>query len=246
MTSLTTRSDPLNKYLRRTLRAWWADGLWDLAMAGFLALTAVWLHPLIRVMAFPSWTWPWPFSTQETINPMQQEIILWALGTLAIWGGFAFLAYRVVSWLKRRFIAPRLGDVRFKFILPIENRIYVIFVVSYLLGSLLVMGLLWLTKGGPQFATAFCAVAPASLLFAVGKIYNLPRYQWVALLGLGLSLLAEFFTTAADYMQGPANFLDVSPIYGNPSLTLLVWAGVLLVSGSLALYQTLRLPRVSD
>lgn len=246
MSSLTSYSDLLHKYLRRTVRAWWADGLWDLAMAGFVAVTAVWIHPLIRALAFPAWTWPWPFTTQEAVDPMQQEITLWSLGTLVIWGIFILLAYRLVNWLKRRFVAPRQGDVRFNFVLPIESRVVAIYMAVYLLGSLLAMGLFGLVKGGPHFAAAFCAVAPASMLLAIGGIYNLPRYQWVAVLGLGFSLLAEFFTTTAVYLQGPINFMDVSPIWGNPSLPLLVWAGILLVSGSLAFFQTMRLPHVTE
>lgn len=245
MTSLLSQTELINKQLRRTVRAWWADGLWDLAMAGFLVVTAVWLYPLIRVFAFPSWTWPWPFTTQETINPMQLEITLWAAATLVIWAGYVYLAYQVVSWLKRRFVAPRLGDVRFNFMLPIENRTMAAYVALYLLGSFLVMLLLAWLKDGPRLATAFCLVAPASLLFVLGRTYALARYKWVAGLGLGFSLLAEFFTTTAVYLQGPTNFMDVSPILGNPSLPLLVWAGVLLVSGSLAFYQTMRLPHVS-
>ncbi|MBK8903443.1 MAG: hypothetical protein IPM53_19830 [Anaerolineaceae bacterium] len=246
MTSLTSQSETLNKYLRRTVRAWWADGLWDLAMAGFLAVTAMWLYPLIRAVAFPSWTWPWPFTTQETIYPMHAEIIVWAMATLVIWSGYVYLAYRVVSWLKRRFVASRLGDVRFNFMLPIENRAIAVYVALYLLGSVLVMALLAWLKDGPRLAAALCIVAPASLLFVLGKTYALARYRWVAGLGLGLSLLAEFFTTTAVYHQGPTNFMDVSPIVGNPSLPLLVWAGVLLVSGAFAFYQTMRLPHVSQ
>lgn len=246
MTSLSSQSTLLNKQLRRTVRAWWADGLWDMAVAGFCGLTAVWLFPLVRVLAFPAWTWPWPFVTEETVNPMRQEIALWALGMLAVWALFSFVAYWVVSWLKRRFVATRLGDVRFKFILPIENRILPIFIASYLLISFLVMGLFWLTTGGPRISSAFCVVAPAAMLFTIGKIYELPRYQWVAVLGVALAIGAEFFTTTAVYLEGPTNFLDVSATVGNPSLPLLVWAGVFLLSGLLAFYQTMRLPHVTE
>lgn len=246
MASLLSQTELINKQLRRTVRAWWADGLWDLAMAGFLAITAVWLYPLMRVVAFPSWTWPWPFTTPETINPRQTEIAVWAVATLLIWAGYVYLAYRLVSWLKRQFVAPRLGDVRFNFMLPIENRTVAAYVALYLLGSFVVMLLLAWLKDGPRFVTAFCLVAPASMVLVLGKIYALPRYYWVAGVGLILALLAEFLTTTAVYLQGPTNFMDVSPILGNPSLPLLVWAGVLLVSGSLAFYQTMRLPHASQ
>ena len=246
MTSLTSQSDLLTKQVRRTVRAWWADGLWDLAAAGFLAITAVWLYPLMRVVAFPSWTWPRPFTTQETINPMQTEIAGWAVATLLIWAGYVYLAYWLVSWLKRQFVAPRLGDVRFNFMLPIENRTVAAYVALYLLGSFVVMLLLAWLKDGPRLAAAFCLMAPASLFGVLGKIYTLPRYYWVAGVGLVLALLAEFLTTTAVYLQGPTNFMNVSPILGNPSLPLLVWSGVLLVSGLLAFYQIMRLPHASE
>lgn len=246
MTSLLSQTELINKQLRRTVRAWWADGLWDLAMAGFLAVTAVWLYPLMRAFAFPSWTWPWPFTTQETTNPMQTEVALWAMATLAIWAGYVYFAYWLVSWLKRRFIASRLGDVRFNFVLPIESRTIAAYVALYALGSFLVMLLLAWLKDGPRLVTAFCLVAPVSLLFVLGRTYTLARYQWVASLGLVLALAMEFLTTTAVYLEGPTHFMNVSPILGNPSLPLLVWAGVLLVSGSFAFYQTMRLPHANQ
>lgn len=246
MTSLLSQTELINKQLRRTVRAWWADGLWDLAIGGFLVVTAVWLYPLVFAFAFPSWTWPWPFTTQETINPMQAEVTLWLAATLIIWGGYVYLAYRLVSWLKRRFVASRLGDVRFNFMLPIDSQTIAAYAALYALGSILVMVLLAWLKDGPRLATTFCLVAPASLLFVLGRTYALARYRWVAALGLVLALAMEFLTTTAVYLQGPTNFMDVSPLLGNPSLPLLVWAGVLLVSGSLAFYQTMRLPHVSE
>lgn len=53
---------------------------------------------------------------------MQAEVTLWLAATLIIWGGYVYLAYRLVSWLKRRFVASRLGDVRFNFMLPIDSQ----------------------------------------------------------------------------------------------------------------------------
>ena len=71
----STPAFPLEDYSRRAARAWWADGLWDLAVAGFCFLTAVWIYPLVRTQDFPSWTWPWPFVTQEHINPLMKVIL---------------------------------------------------------------------------------------------------------------------------------------------------------------------------
>lgn len=246
MTSLLSQTELINKQLRRTVRAWWADGLWDLAIAGFLVVTVAWLYPLVFAFAFPSWTWPWPFTTQETINPMRAEVTLWAVATLIIWVGYVYLAYWLVSWLKRRFVAPRLGDVRFNFMLPIDSQTIAAYAALYALGSILVMALLAWLKEGPRLVTALWIVAPASVLFVLGRTYALTRYRWVAGLGLFLALAMEFLTTTAVYPQGPTNFMDVSPLLGNPSLPLLVWAGILLVSGSLAFYQTMRLPHASE
>ena len=44
------------------------------------------------------------------------------------------------------------------------------------------------------------------------------------------------------FMEGPKNFMDASPLYGNPSLPCLIWAGVLVVSGLVTLRGILRLP----
>lgn len=238
----STTSLPLPEYTRRSVRAWWADGLWDLAMAGFFAVTAAWLHPLVWVSFFPSWTWPWPFATLEPVNPRQTEFMLWGLGTLGVWIVYTWAAYQLVNHLKQRLIAPRLGEVRFKFFLPVERKILVVYLGCYLVSVPLLIQLYQSVKGGLHLFSAIAALAPG-LLFAIGWVYRLPRYQWAALAGCGISLLLELaLTTSANYQRGPVNFLDVSPRYGSFTLPFLVWAGVLTISGLSALYQTLRLP----
>jgi hypothetical protein len=233
---------PVETYTRQTVRFWYVDGLWDLAMAGFFAVTAVWIYPLMRTMDFPSWTWPWPFITQEPINPMQTEITLWAAGTLAIWVIYALVAYGIVSALKRRFVSPRLGDVRFQFFLPVERKVILLYLAVYVAGCVFLTWFYLRVIGGLHLYSVFVAVAPAGILFLMGVAYRIPRYRWVAAVGLILSVLLELLTTKAVFAAGPRNFFDVSPIYGNPSLTFLVWTGVLVVSGLIAFRQTLRLP----
>jgi hypothetical protein len=245
MNATTSPATSIIEYTRLAVRSWWSDGLWDLAMAFFFVITALWLYPIVRVEGFPSWTWSWPFITQEHINPLHNEIMLWELGIFGIWFAYVVIAYWIVVRLKRRFVAPRLGDIRHKFFLPVERKVYVFFLGVYLIGCLLLGVLYWYVKGGPHLFSVVCAAAPAGIIFIIGRIYALPRYQWVAVAGLGLSILTEMLTTNAIYDNGPVNFMNVSPLYGNPSLPLLIWGGLTLISGCLALRRTMRLPYVS-
>jgi hypothetical protein len=230
-------------FTRTAVRAWWADGLWDLALAGFWLITALWVFPLIRTAAFPSWTWPWPFLTRETDNPLAGAIGLWTAALFLIWAVYIFLARLAINLLKRRLIAPRLGDVRHSFLLPVGRGFAVVFLLVYLAGIVLLGGLLWGLKGGPRIYDVFVIAAFAGAIFLVGWRFRIRRYLWMSAVGTVLCLLAEMITTNAIYRNGPRNFLDVSPLYGNPSLVCLVWTAVLLVGGTIALLRTLRLPR---
>ncbi len=217
----------LDDYTRQTVRAWWADGLWDLAMGGFFALTA--------------WTWLWPFITREPINPMQREISLWVLGLFPFVLGYAWGAYKLVSWLKDRWLAPRLGAVRHPFWLPLERRALWLQFGIALVGLSLFVGLCAGLKSGPHFLSAGFALAPTGILFAVGHAYRLPRYQWLSAAGTLSCLALELLgTRSADYLRGPSSFFEVSPLFGNPALPCLVWAVACLLSGLAGLYQTVR------
>lgn len=233
---------PIEEYSRRTVRAWWADGLWDLVLAGFWALTALWNYPLVRTLDFPSWTWPWPFITQEHINPLSTEIKFWTVVLLPIWIGYAILAYLLVDRLKRILIAPRMGDMRHKFFLPMGRMFILLDLSLYVLASLLLGWLFWKTKGGPHLYSVFMITSFAVVLFLVGRKYHIRRYPWIAIIGAVLCILAELLSTNAVYLNGPKNFLDVSPFYGNPSLVCLVWAVMMFLNGAVTLRNTLRLP----
>jgi hypothetical protein len=233
---------PVDEYSRRTVRAWWADGLWDLALAGFWLLTGALVYPLIRTLDFPSWTWPWPFITEEHINPLSMEITLWAAGLFFIWIGYIFLAWLLIERVKRRLVAPRLGDVRHKFILPMGRSFGLIFFAVYVLECVVLTALFWKVKGGPHFFSVFGIASFAGVMYLVGLKFNIRRYRWIAVIGSAATVLAELATTNAVYMEGPKNFMDVSPLYGNPSLPCLIWAGILLVSGVITLRGILRLP----
>jgi hypothetical protein len=220
---------------------WWADGLWDFAMAGFFALTAYWGYVWIRVEAFPTWTWPWPFITDEVVNPLRGEIWLWIAAILPACALYTWSAFKIVQALKTRWIAPHTGHVRFRFWMRVERRVYLAHVAWYVVSLALLVGLCSLLKGGPHVMSAIFIVAPVGILFIIGWVYRLPRYRWVAAAGLVVGAALELLaTTHADYMKGPANFFDVSPLYGNPALPFVVWAIILIASGAIALARTLR------
>ncbi len=232
----------VDNYFQRTLRAWWADGLWELAMAGFWAITALWLYPLVQTLAFPSWTWPWPFITEEHINPLSTQITLWAIGLFLIWMAYIFLAWLLISRVKQRYVAPRLGDVRHKFFLPLGRSFGLVFFAVYVLACVLLSALFWRVLGGPHLFSVFGIASFSGVLFMVGIKFDIRRFRWISILGTAGCVLAELATTSAVYMDGPKNFMDVSPLYGNPSLPCLIWAGMLVVSGIITLRGILRLP----
>ncbi len=234
---------PLEEYTRRAVRAWWADGLWDFAIAGFFAVTALWAYPFVRVLAFPSWTWPWPFITQEPINPLQREITIWGMLILPVWAVYFLGANVLIRKLKARWIAPRTGDVRHAFFLPVEKRIFWLHVLIYtVLLALTSMVCVWF-KGGSHWWSLIFVASPTGILYIIGLRYRLTRYRWMAFAGFAISLFLEFFaTSSADYARGPQHFFDVAPNYGNPALPLVIWTLVCIVGGVAALRQTLRQP----
>ncbi|MBN2389875.1 MAG: hypothetical protein JXR84_04080 [Anaerolineae bacterium] len=234
---------PLEEYTKRAVRAWWADGLWDFAMAGFFAVTALWAYPFVRVLAFPSWTWPWPFITQEPVNPLQHEITLWGVMILPVWIMYFLGANVLIRNLKAWWIAPRTGDVRHAFFLPVEKKIFWLHMLSYAILLGLTSGLCMWLKGGSHWWSLIFIASPTGVLYLVGQRYRLPRYRWMALAGFTTSLLLELVATGnADYARGPQHFLDVAANYGNPALPLAVWTAVCIVGGATALRQTLRQP----
>lgn len=226
---------------RQAVRSWWADGLWDFAMAGFFGLMAIWSYVLMRVMSFPSWSWPWPFITDEPINPMQREIGLWMLGGVVLLAAYSYGAYRVVQAIRSRQLAHVQGEVRHPFWLALEKRVWVSYLILFIIVTALYTGINTLVLGEMRYYSVLFTTAPAVMLFVVGLTYRLKRYQWVAVAGLVLSIGLEWLaTTSADYMQGPRNFLDVPAYSGNPAIALLVWFAICIASGSIALTHALR------
>jgi hypothetical protein len=223
---------------RRAQRAWWADGLWDFAIAGLYLLLGVWMDMLVRTSAFPSWTWPWPFATTEAINPMRDAIRLWMFAILPAAGLYSWGVHSLVQWLRSRWLAQYQGEVKHSFWMRIDPKAYTVHILIYLGLLVVLVGLSLAINGGPHWYSMVTAAAPAGILFAIGSIYTLKRYKWVAVIGTLLAGGADLFlTTTANYQLGPQSFFDVSAQYGNPALTMLIWSAVLVVSGAMALAQ---------
>ncbi len=233
----------LDQLTRRAVRAWWADGLWDFAIAGFMALLAGWMYVLVRVLAFPAWTWP--VVPAEVNNPFQAQITLWFLAIFPLGAGYAWVAFRLVQGLKSRWLASRQGDVRHPFWFKVTPQVLVVYTLAFLAMYIVAATLALAFAGGPHWLSALVIAAPAAMLVSLGTHYALPRYWKAGGLGmlacLALDLLA---TTPANYQLGPRGFLDVSPQLGNPALPLLVWVAVFAVSGLIGLAGVLRKPRM--
>jgi len=243
MTQTSTTPISLDHLTRRTVRTWWADGLWDFAVTGFMLLLAGWLYYLVRVIAFPTWTWPWPFTTDEVVNPRQTEIMLYSLAIIPISAAYMWATFRLVTLLKSRWLASRQGDVRHSFWLKVPPSTYAAYLISYLGYFVAIAALINGVTGGARLFSAALIAAPAAVLVIFGIAYSLPRYWLAGALGgltcLALELLAA---TNADPMAGPRGFFDVSPEMGNPAIPALVWAAAFLISGIAGLSAVLRKP----
>lgn len=231
---------PLDTYTRRAVRSWWADGLWDFAIAGFFVLLAGWAHILVRVLAFPTWAWPWPFITDEVINPMQTQVMLWELAIIPLAAAYGWGAYKLVDRLKQGWLAPRQGYVQHGFWLKTAPQMWLVYLLLYL-GLIVVFGALnlWLA-GGARWGSLLCTTAPGAILLVIGQTYALPCYRFSGAAGLLLCGLVEWFLTTNAVFKGPKNFLDVSPELGNPAIPLLIWAVLFAITGALGLAGVLR------
>ena len=225
----------IEHFTRRSVRAYWEDGLWDLACVGIFALLGAWGAVYVRFVAFPA-------STRSYL----QEI-----GRDGVWIGLAFLilvlavyvhfAWQAVRKLKRVLIYPIAGRAEHRFFLPVDRRVFIGYFVLYILGLGFLYILLKLTKGGYSVMSVPFIISPAAISLVVGKIYNLRRYQWIAVVGFVIAVVLELFvTTPANMLVGPRNFLDVLPQWGSPALPCIVWAIMFAISGLVGLISVRR------
>lgn len=239
MTSTTSVS--LETFTRRTVRAWWTDGLWDFAVVGFLLIAAGWAYILIRVAAFPTWTWPWPFITDEVVNPMQTQFTAWMIGVIPVMMAYTWLAFKLVDWLKANVLASRQGYVRHGFWLKVEPRFYILYIGIYLAmwGVLIVVA--QMATGSGRLVDMTIIAAMSAVTLTLGSVYGIRRYLVVSVLGLAACVWVELFlTTTASYMEGPRSFFDVPGQMGNPAIPLLVWAALFLITGAYGLVSVMR------
>jgi hypothetical protein len=225
----------LDQLTRRAIRAFWLDGLWDLAIVGALLITGFWGIFYVHFVAFPQSTWPFLQEWGRDSVWLGLLVLIAALG-IYVWG-----AWVVVKKLKRAWISPYTGHAEHKFFMPLENRTYLWYFILYLVGIGLLYGLFTWTKGGVHVMSVPFIISPAAALWAVGRLYSIRRYLWAASIGLLLSILLELLLTwSASYQQGPQNFLNVRPEWGSPALPCFIWAFIFLVSGLVGLITVRR------
>jgi hypothetical protein len=216
----------INQYTKQAVRAFWLDGLWELAFVGVLLMIGFWGMFYVQFVAYPISTWPF---LQEMGSNIVWSGLLILTAALAL---YIWIAWIIVKRLKRIFIAPYTGHVEHPFFLPIDSKVFLWYFILYLLGHGLLYGLFSLSKGGLAMMSVPLIIAPAAIFWGIGRVYGIQRYQWLAPAGLILAILLELLLiTPSDYTLGPKNFLDVLPRLGSPALPSFVWAVMLTISG---------------
>lgn len=225
----------LDQLTKRSVRAFWMDGLWDLVVAGMFLGIAVWGAIYVQFVAFPSWAWP--FLQNAGRNMIWMGLFLLILGiTIYFW-----VMWILVKYLKHRLIYPYTGFAEHRFFMPMDPKVYISYAIIYIVGLGLLYGLFSWIKGGLHVMSIPFIISPAAILVGIGWFYGIRRYLWSAGIGFFLALLFELLvTTSANYLSGPRNFLDTLPEWGSPTLPCLVWAGSLFVCGLIGLINIRR------
>jgi hypothetical protein len=231
--------NPASELFRLTnlaVRSYWLDGLWDLASVIIFLVLGVWGAYYVRFVAFHSSTWP----------------IFQDFGRHVVWVGLLILiiallpiiwaVWVIVKHLKLEYISPYTGYAEHRFFMPVDRKVFVWYFIYYAIGLGLLYGLFTWLKGGPYMMSVPFIISPAAMFWAIGRIYGLRRYQWIAIFGLIMAVSLELLlTTNADYMIGPRNLLDVIPAWGCPTLPCLIWGIMSGVSGLIGLISVRRM-----
>jgi hypothetical protein len=228
----------IDQLTRKSVRAFWMDGLWDLVASGMFIIIALWGMVYVQFVAFPSWTWPFFQSASRS------AVWLGLLVLVVILVLYIGLMWRVVGWIKGKLLSPYTGYAEHRFFLPVDSKVYLWYAIIYIAGLGILYGLFaWLTGGVHVMSVPFI-ISPAAILIGIGWFYKVQRYIWMAVIGFSLAVLLEFFaTTQATYQIGPINLLDILPAWGSPALPCLVWAALFLISGILGLSSVWRRAR---
>lgn len=225
----------IDQYTKQAVRAFWLDGLWELAFVGVLLMIGIWGMLYIQFVAFPSSTWPFLEEVGGHVVWSGLFILVAALAT------YIWIAWIIVKKLKRILVAPYTGHAEHPFFLPIDSKVFLWYFILYILGHGLLYGLFSFSKGGFAMTSVPLIISPAAIFWGIGRVYNIQRYQLLAPGGLVLAVLLELLlTTPADYTLGPRNFLDVLPQWGSPALPSFIWAVMLGISGLIGLIHIRR------
>jgi len=216
----------LYQITKRAVRAFWMDGLWDLAFVAAFILIGIWGMFYVQFTAIPDSVWPF--------LPQLGRNALW-LGLLGLVIGLAlyfWVAWIIVNKLKRHWISPYFGHAQHRLIQPVERKLYLRYFLLYLIGIGLLYGLFAWTKGGAHIMSVPFIMSPAAILWVFGRSYSIRRYQWFSAIGLLAAILIELLVTwPASYQQGSQDFLNVRPQWGSPALPCFIWSVIFLFSG---------------
>lgn len=216
----------LEQLTKRAVRAFWVDGLWDFAAAGAFIILGVWGMYYVQYVAFRE-------STTAFIRESSRDSIWIGLVAIVLAMVVYFaLARLMVKALKKRLIAPITGHVEHRYFLTADTKVYLRYFILYLAGIGLLYGLFAWTKGGAHVMSVPFIMSPAAILWAVGRMYAIRRYQWIAVIGLlSTTILELLLTHPVTYQYSPEHFLNVRPEWGGPALPCFLWAGLLVISG---------------
>ena len=221
--------------LKRTVRAFWEDGLWDLASVGIFLLLALWGGVYVQFVAFPASTWPF------LENGGREVVWLGLLCIIVALAVYVYAAWHLVRKLKQILVFPRTGQAVHRFFLPVERGVFFWYFLVYVIGLAALYGFFWMTRGGLRVFSVPFIISPAAICLALGRIYGIRRYLWTGIFGLGLAAVSEFLlTTTANSQLGQANVLDVLPAWGSPVLPCAIWALSFAISGLVGLLRVRR------
>jgi hypothetical protein len=224
----------LDQLTKRTIRTFWLDGLWELVLVGVLILLGVWGIYYIQFVAFPESTWPFLHGLGKNMVWIGLVLIV-AMFSIYVWIG-----WKILRWLKRRFMAATVGYVQHPFFMPVEPKVYRWYIVLYLLGIGLLYAFFAWIDGGAHVMSVPIIIAPAAIYWAIGQIYAIRRYRWTAITGVFLAILLELLLTyPASLQEGPRDFLNIRMAWGSPALPSFLWALVFFISGHIG-FSTVR------
>ncbi|NIM95416.1 MAG: hypothetical protein GTO18_17100 [Anaerolineales bacterium] len=225
----------LDQITKRAVRTFWMDGLWDFVAAGAFLIIGTWGMYYVQYVAFRESTWPF-------LRELGRDSIwLGPLVLVLLLAVYFMIARLIVKALKRRWIAPLTGYVEHRYFLTADPRVYLWYFILYLSGIGLLYGLFVLTKGGAHVMSVPFIMSPAAILWALGRMYGIRRYQWISVIGLASTILLELLITwPASYQYSPESFLNVRPEWGGPALPCFIWAILLVVSGTIGFINVRR------